>query len=148
MRGFLPHPDDVPVELALRPSPSLFRQRLHTISLGGIACNHPRAYRRGMAVEMIIPSLGDSARYPGYVAWCQKQQDGYRVGIAFIDEQALFGARMSEQVCQIQHLYQQQALGDSTPTDLEALAQQWVSLHAGEFSEASLEASHTRQILV
>ncbi|WP_136475382.1 PilZ domain-containing protein [Pseudomonas sp. DG56-2] len=148
MRGFLPHPDDVPVELSLRPSPSLFRQRLHTISLGGIACNHPRAYRRGMAIEMIIPSLGDSARFPGYVAWCQKQQDGYRVGIAFIDEQALFGARMSEQVCQIQHLYQQHTREQTTPPDLEALAQQWVSLHAGEFSEANLEATYTRQILV
>lgn len=148
MRGFLSHPDDVPVELALRQSPSLFRQRLHTISLGGIACNHPRAYRRGMAVEMIIPSLGENARYPGYVAWCQKQQEGYRVGIAFTDEQALFGARMSEQVCQIQHLYQQQAQSEAAPGDLEILAQQWVSLHANEFSEASLEATHTRQILI
>lgn len=148
MRGFLPHPDDVPVELALRQSPSLFRQRLHTISLGGIACNHPRAYRRGMAVEMIIPSLGESARYPGYVAWCQKQQDGYRVGIAFVDEQALFGARMSEQVCQIQHLYQQHMRAQTPLIDLDALAQQWVKQHAGEFSEASLEASHTRQILI
>ncbi|MBM3107034.1 MAG: PilZ domain-containing protein [Pseudomonas sp.] len=148
MRGFLPHPDDVPIELALRPSPSLFRQRLHTISLGGIACNHPRAYRRGMAIEIFIPSLGDSARFPGYVAWCQKQQDGYRVGIAFIDEQALFGARMSEQVCQIQHLYQQHTREQTTPPDLEALAQQWVSLHAGEFSEANLQATYTRQILV
>ncbi|MGH8379425.1 PilZ domain-containing protein [Pseudomonas sp.] len=148
MHGYLPHPDDVPVELVLRQSASLFRQRLHTISLGGIACNHPRAYRRGMAVEMIIPSLGETARYPGYVTWCQKQQDGYRVGIAFIDEQALFGARMSEQVCQIQHLYQQQALDQTTPPDFNVLAQQWVSLHAGEFSEASLKASHTRQILI
>ncbi|TDF84771.1 PilZ domain-containing protein [Pseudomonas sp. H9] len=148
MRGYLPHPDDIPVELALRPSPSLFRQRLHTISLGGIACNHPRAYRRGMAVEMIIPSLGESARYPGYIAWCQKQQQGYRVGIAFIDEQALFGARMCEQICQIQHLYQQQTLDEATPPDLDALARQWVSLHAGEFSEANLEATHTRQILI
>lgn len=148
MRGYLPHPDDIPVELTLRPSPSLFRQRLHTISLGGIACNHPRAYRRGMAIEMIIPSLGESARYPGYVAWCQKQQNGYRVGIAFTDEQALFGARMSEQVCQIQHLYQQQTQDQATPPDLDALACQWVSLHAGAFSEANLEATYTREILI
>ncbi|MDD0973880.1 PilZ domain-containing protein [Pseudomonas fontis] len=139
MRGFLPHPDDVPVELTLRPSPSLFRQRLHTISLGGVACNHPRAYRRGMAVEMVIPSLGEQARYPGYVAWCQRQQDGYRVGIVFIDEQALFGARMGEQVCQIQHFCQQQGIDGDQPDALEALAQQWVTLHASEFSEASLE---------
>ncbi|MHC6224972.1 PilZ domain-containing protein [Pseudomonas sp. X10] len=140
MCGFLPHPDDVPVELALRQSPSLFRQHLHTLSLGGIACNHPRAYRRGMAVEMLIPSLGADARYPGYIAWCQKQADGYRVGVAFIDAQALFGARMGEQVCQIQHfclLHDQADLGDP---EAQALAQEWINLHAGEFSEASLEA--------
>ncbi|MNY80707.1 hypothetical protein D3C86_2218890 [compost metagenome] len=70
------------------------------------------------------------------------------MGIAFIDEQALFGARMSEQVCQIQHLYQQQVQSQTTPGDLDILAQQWVSLHANEFSEASLEATHTRQILI
>ena len=148
MRRFLPHPDDVAALLIQRPSPPIPRQRLHTIGLGGIACNHPRAYRRGMAIEMIIPSLGESARYPGYVAWCQKQQDGYRVGIAFVDEQALFGARMSEQVCQIQHLYQQHMLEQSPALDLDALARQWVKLHATEFSEASLEATHTRQILI
>ncbi|PWB30916.1 pilus assembly protein PilZ [Pseudomonas sp. SDI] len=142
MRGFLPHPDDVPVELSLRPSPSLFRQRLHTISLGGVACNHPRAYRRGMAVEMTIPSLGEQARYPGYVAWCQRQDDGYRVGIAFVDEQALFGARMSEQVCQIQQYCQLHGVSQAEPYHLEALAQEWVSLHASEFSEASLDARH------
>ena len=145
MRGFLTHPDDVPVELTLRSSPSLFRQRLHTISLGGVACNHPRAYRRGMAVEMIIPSLGEDARYPGYVAWCQKQAQGYRVGIAFVDEQALFGARMSEQVCQIQHDCQQHAGDEAQDIDLQVLAQEWIARHATEFSEASLEANRVLQ---
>ncbi|MBV6288106.1 PilZ domain-containing protein [Pseudomonas aegrilactucae] len=145
MRGFLPHPDDIPVQLTLRQSPSLFRQRLHTISLGGVACNHPRAYRRGMAVEMLIPSLGEQARYPGYVAWCQRQDDGYRVGIVFTDEQALFGARMSEQVCQIQHFCLQQDDSEGQPVNVEALAQQWVSLHASEFSAASLQHDRTLQ---
>ncbi|MNH44706.1 hypothetical protein D3C79_1069500 [compost metagenome] len=51
---------------------------------------------------------------------------------------------MGEQVCQIQHFCQ----AESPDADVEALAQQWVSLHAGEFSDASLEASHTREILV
>ena len=94
MRGFLPHPDDIPVQLTLRQSPSLFRQRLHTISLGGVACNHPRAYRRGMAVEMLLPSLGEQARYPGYVAWCQRQDDGYRVGRAWVALQVAAGRQV------------------------------------------------------
>ncbi|MDF9617623.1 PilZ domain-containing protein [Pseudomonas entomophila] len=138
---YLPHPDDIPVELALRPSSSLFRRHLHTQGLGGIACNQPRAYRRGTAVEVLMPSLGLDARYPGYVAWCQKLDAGYRVGVAFTDSQALFAARMSEQVCQIHHYCQQQVPGELDSDTTQRLAAQWVDQHADAFSEASLHAS-------
>ncbi|CAM3692825.1 hypothetical protein CCOS865_01941 [Pseudomonas reidholzensis] len=141
MCGYLPHPDDIPVELSLRPFPSLFRRHLHTQGLGGIACNHPRAYRRGMAIEVLIPSLGSDARYPGYVAWCRKLDDGYRIGVTFTDAQALFGARMGEQVCQIRHYCLEHAQAELDPPTTEALAAQWVGLHAAEFSEASLRAA-------
>lgn len=141
MSRFLAHPDDIPVELIFRQSSSLFRRHLHTQGLGGIACLQPRAYRRGMAVEVLIPSLGLDARYPGYVAWCQRLDVGYRVGVAFTDSQVLFGARMGEQVCQIHHycqLHASGALGDSAS---QALAAQWVSLNAEAFSEASMRSS-------
>jgi hypothetical protein len=36
------------------------------------------------------------------VAWCLRRKHGYLVGIAFVDEQTLFSARMGEQVCQIE----------------------------------------------
>ncbi|MCO7516834.1 PilZ domain-containing protein [Pseudomonas guariconensis] len=141
MCGYLPHPEDIPVELTLRPFPSLFRRHLHTLGLGGIACKQLRAYRRGMAVEVAIPSLGSEARYPGYIAWCQKLDEGYRVGIAFTDAQALFGARMGEQVCQIRHYCLQHQQPDLDSNAAQALAAQWVGLHAEAFSEANLHAT-------
>lgn len=141
MCGYLPHPDEIPVELTLRPSSSLFRRHLHTQGLGGIACLQPRAYRRGTAVEVTIPSLGLDARYPGYVAWCQRLEQGYRVGVAFTDSQALFGARMGEQVCQIHRYCQLHAHDSAASDDPQLLAEQWVSLHAEAFSEASLRAT-------
>ncbi|WP_249672930.1 PilZ domain-containing protein [Pseudomonas abieticivorans] len=134
MGRFLPHPFNVPVELSQRPQPSLTRQRLHTISLGGVACNYPRALRSGTAVNLRMPTLGNDACYPGYVAWCRKQEDGYRVAIAFTDEQTLFGARMGEQLCHIRQYCEDNA----EQAGLEQLAQQWVALHASEFSHASL----------
>ncbi|WP_194790645.1 PilZ domain-containing protein [Pseudomonas sp. UFMG81] len=143
MCGYLPHPDDIPVELTFRPTSSLFRRHLHTQGLGGIACIQPRAYRRGTAVEVLIPSLGADARYPGYIAWCQRLDQGYRVGVAFTDSQALFGARMGEQVCQIQHYCQQHGKTDEAGDDVQQLAEQWVSLHADAFSEASLRSIST-----
>jgi len=139
MCGYLPHPDEIPVELAFRPASHLFRRHLLTQGLGGIACLQPRAYRRGTAVEVLIPSLGLEARYPGYVAWCQRLDQGYRVGVAFTDQQALFGARMGEQVCQIHHYCQ---LHDPAGLSAQELAERWVSLHAEAFSEASLRPGH------
>ncbi|NVZ20553.1 PilZ domain-containing protein [Pseudomonas costantinii] len=134
MGRFLPHPDDVAALLIQRPTPAITRQRLHTIGLGGVACNCPRAWRQGTAVDLRIPSLGASARYPGYVAWCRKVENGYRIGISFTDEHALFGARMGEQVCQIERYCRLHEDVEPTAEQLEVMAREWVSLHAGEFS--------------
>ena len=59
MGRFLPHPDDIPVEITLRKQPSLSRQKLHSISLAGVSCNSDRAWRRGTAVYMYMPTLGE-----------------------------------------------------------------------------------------
>ncbi|MFP6850794.1 MAG: PilZ domain-containing protein [Pseudomonas sp.] len=138
MRHFLRHPSDMPVELVLRKQAFVPRQRLNNISLGGVACNSSRAFRRGTAIELRIPLFGEHARYPGLVAWCRKQDDKYLVGIAFVDEDTLFRARMVEQVCQIEHYRHQreQALGCSL--SIETVAQEWISQHAAAFSRASL----------
>ena len=128
----------MPVELVVRKQVSLPRQRLHDISLGGVACNSSRSFRRGTEVEMHIPLLGDQARYPGVIAWCHKLQNDYLVGISFIDEDTLFRARMVEQVCQIEHYRHQRELELGTSLAVEAVAGEWIAQHAAEFSSASL----------
>lgn len=128
----------MPVELIVRKQACLPRQRLHDISLGGVACNSSRSFRRGTEVEMHIPLLGDQARYPGVIAWCHKLPNDYLVGISFIDEDTLFRARMVEQVCQIEHYRHQRELELGKPLAVEAVAGEWIAQHAAEFSSASL----------
>ena len=147
MGRFLPHPDDIPVEITRRKQPSLSRHKLHSISLAGVSCNSDRAWRRGTAVYMYMPTLGENAHYPGYIAWCEKHLQGYRVGIALIDEQTLFGARMGEQICQIEHYSRLQRQQNPCPQDLEALALEWVSHHAAEFSQATLDHAMAQAVL-
>ena len=147
MGRFLPHPDDVPVEITLRNQPSLPPRKLHSISLGGVACNSDRSWRCGTAVEMSMPTLGENARYPGYIAWCEKHPAGYRIGVALIDEQTLFGARMGEQVCQIEHFSRLQQQQSQCPLDLQALALEWVTHHAVEFSQATMEHAMAQAVL-
>ncbi|MGE8361486.1 PilZ domain-containing protein [Pseudomonas sp.] len=139
MRRFLRHPSEMPVELVLRKQAFVPKQRLHNISLGGVACNSSRGFRRGAAVELRIPLFGEQARYPGIVAWCRRTDDNYLVGVAFIDEDTLFRARMVEQVCQIEqyrHLREQES-GEQVP--IENAAQEWIAQHAPEYSHASFD---------
>lgn len=123
----------MPVELVLRRQGNIPRQRLHNISLGGVACNSSRGFRRGTSIEMRIPLLGEQARYHGVVAWCRRQAEDYLVGIAFTDEDTLFRARMVEQVCQIQHYRQQLEQERGEPMAIEHCAREWIARHAAEF---------------
>ncbi|MDO9624569.1 MAG: PilZ domain-containing protein [Pseudomonas sp.] len=138
MRHFLRHPSDMPVELVVRKHTFITRQRLNNISLGGVACNSKCGFRRGTAIELHIPLLGEQARYAGVVAWCRKQPDDYLVGIAFIDEDTLFRARMVEQVCQIEHYRRQRELELGEQLEIESIAVEWIAEHAAEFSNTSL----------
>lgn len=138
MRRFLRHPSDMPVELVQRKHAFLPRQRLHNISLGGVACNSSKGFRKGTAVELRIPLLGEQARYPGVVAWCRKLTEGYLVGVAFIDEDTLFRAHMVEQVCQIEHYRHQREQELGCPQEVETVAKEWISKHAADFSRSHL----------
>ncbi len=86
-------------------------------------------------MDLHIPSLGATARYPGYVAWCRKVESGYRVGISFTDEHALFGGR--EWVSKHAGWNATAAstkMPSQPPRKSKPLAREWVSRHAGEFS--------------
>ena len=146
MGRFLPHPDDIPAEITPRKHPALSRHKLHSISLGGVSCNSDRGWKRGAAVDIHMPTLGEDAHYQGYIAWCEKREQGYRVGIAFTDAQTLFGARMGEQVCQIERDCRMNEAHDDLQ-DIQALALQWVEQHADEFSHDSVRKAFAQPVL-
>ncbi len=86
-----------------------------------MACNYHRAWRHGTALEVRMPTLNPDLRFLGYVAWCLRRKRGYLVGIAFVDEQTLFSARMGEQVCQIER-YCRQHDAHNDLQEIQALA--------------------------
>lgn len=140
MRHFLRHPSELPVELAPRKQSFIPRQRLSNISLGGVACRSPRSFRRGTAVELRIPLLGDQARYLGLVAWCRREKDGYLIGVAFTDHDTLMRASMVEQICQLEQYrkHREEAEGRSLP--LGFIVREWSrrTLDAATFDRNSI----------
>ncbi|MFG5863009.1 PilZ domain-containing protein [Metapseudomonas sp. CR1201] len=134
MRQFLRHPTEMPVELVPRRGRHLPPQRLHDISLGGVACNSARAFRLGTALELHIPLLGEQARFSGTVAWCHKETHDYMIGIAFTDEENMFRARMVEQICLIEQYRKQQEDVVGHALAPEEVAQEWIARHAADFA--------------
>ncbi len=124
----------MPVELVARKRKHLPLQRLHDISLGGVACNSMRAFRRGTAIELCIPLLGEQACFSGIVAWCRKQFEDYLIGISFLDEENSFRARMVEQICLIEQYRRQREGALGQPLAPEAVAQEWIAMHAADFA--------------
>lgn len=124
----------MPVELVPRKGRHTPSQRLHDISLGGVACNSSRAYRRGTRLLLSIPLLGEQACYAGTVAWCHRQEVDFLVGIAFTDEESLFRARMVEQICLIEQYRLQREREIGEPLDAETVAQEWIARHAADFA--------------
>ncbi|MBU1333141.1 MAG: PilZ domain-containing protein [Gammaproteobacteria bacterium] len=138
MRRFLRHPSTMPVQLVLRKRPWLDAQRLNDVSLGGVACHCVKRFRRGTQVQMRVPLLGQQAQCNGVVAWCRKQADNYLVGIAFLDEDTLFRARMVEQLCQIEVYRREREQEMGCSLSMEVVAAEWISTHAEAYSRASL----------
>lgn len=138
MRRFLRHPSTMPVQLVPRKRSCLDAQRLNDISLGGVACHCVRRFRRGTAVQMRVPLLGDQACCNGIVAWCRKQAGSYLIGVAFIDEDTLFRARMVEQLCQIEVYRREREHALGCALTMDTVATEWVAAHAAAYSHASL----------
>ena len=81
------------------------------------------------------------------MAWCLRRKRGYLVGIAFVDEQTLFSARMGEQVCQIERYCR---LHDAARTTCR-ISRPWPSNgsseHADEFSHDTVRKAFAQPVL-
>jgi hypothetical protein len=134
MRRYVRHPSSVPVELTRCKGTAPSRQRLSDISLGGLACTSARAFRPGTPVDLHMPNLGEQSRCSGVVAWCRREPHGYLVGVAFTDHDALFRARMVEQICQIEDYRRRREHELGVRQEAEVAAREWIERHAAEFA--------------
>lgn len=68
------------------------------------------------------------------------------MGIAFVDEQMLFSARMGEQACQIERYCRLHEVQEDLQ-DIQALALEWVQQHADEFSHDTVRKAFAQPVL-
>lgn len=143
MRRYVRHPSSIPIELsALRERGDSGRcagapraaAQMQNVSAGGFACSVPEALPVGITVQLRIPQIWPDYRGRGTVVWCRPQGPTYEVGISFSAEES-FQSKMAEQLCQIEQ-YRRQLTAAGRELDADQAAQEWIALHARDFSEA------------
>jgi len=135
MRRFVRHPGSIPIQLSAAQGRGADTSLLHNIGAGGLSCSVDEALPAGCPVVLSFPKIWPDYRVNGVVAWCRPQRQGFEVGIQFSNKDA-FRLRMVEQLSQIEAYRQQMLTEQGRALDGEQAAQEWISLHAGEFAAA------------
>lgn len=136
MRQFIRHPVDVPVEIGTSESGPLSGLHTHDISLGGVALLSHFAVPVGANVKVRIPYMQPPFEAQARVAWCHpKPDEGFELGVTFLDAEDAFLARMVEQICHIEDYRKAVQRLEARELSSEEAAAEWIAKHAAEFPD-------------
>jgi hypothetical protein len=136
MRQFIRHPADVPVEIGTIGSRATSPVHMHDISLGGVALRSSFDVPAGAEVEIRIPYVQPPFAARARVAWCRADGDqGFELGVSFLDSETAFLARMVEQICHIEDYRKSVRRLEGRELDPEEAAVEWIARHAAQFPD-------------
>ena len=136
MRQFIRHPVDVPVEIRAGGSGTATALHTHDISLGGLALQSGFAVAVGSIVDICIACVQPPFAAHARVAWCRARDDqGFELGVTFLDAEDAFLARMVEQVCHIEEYRKSVQRIEQRVLSSEEAALEWIDKHAARFPE-------------
>jgi hypothetical protein len=140
MRHFIRHPADIPIEVTPVDQGGARPPRLVNVGMGGLAfrAHDPCAPAHVVTVRInyVHPPFESRAR----VAWCRPCDGEYELGLAFIDPDDAFRARMVEQVCHIEHYRRQVRETEGRSLTPEEAAREWIERNAAQFPAAGPDA--------
>ncbi len=135
MRQYIRHPVDVPIEIRTEHHlPALAEVQTHDISVGGLAVRADAPVNPGALIEVRIPYVQPAFQARARVAWCHPAADGgHELGVAFLDAEDAFLARMVEQVCYIEDYRRSVAREQGRSLSSEEAAREWIAKFAATF---------------
>jgi hypothetical protein len=132
MRSFIRHPTDMPIEV-LDGNQSSSEQTMRNIGHGGLSFRYPRRLPVGVTMRVRIAVTKPVFEADCRVAWCLPENDGYQVGVEFLDQQDLYRMRMVEQVCQIEGYRRDLQAKQGRALSTQEAALEWISRFAKSF---------------
>lgn len=133
MRNYMRHPSDIPIDFQQEEVAEAHSDHLKNISQGGLAFHSSSALSPGTIIRVKIPLVLPVFQALGRVTWCQSMGDYFEIGVAFLDCDDIFRARMVEQICHIEHYRQQVLEKDGRELTSEQAAEEWIQHYAPGF---------------
>ncbi len=132
-RRYIRHPTDVPVEVEPEHAPSETQHTLSNIGFGGVAFNSRTPWTAGSRVRVRIASVRPPFEAQARVAWCQRNETHYLIGVRFVSRDDFYAARMVEQLCHIEHYRHEVMRTQGRALTSQQAAMEWISKYADEF---------------
>lgn len=133
MREFIRHPTDIPIEITSDTAALAAGEQLRNISYGGLMVASSAPWPTDAVVLLRIPCVTPAFKARGKVVWCHAGEQGYDIGVAFLEREALFQLRMVEQICHIEHYKQEMLKNEGRRLDGSQAAMEWIAKHACDF---------------
>jgi hypothetical protein len=134
MRRFIRHPVCVPIEVSLVGGASSGEApQASDLGAGGLAFGSNQKFEPGMLVHIRISHTQPVFETDAKVVWCRNRQQGTEVGVAFLNEDDAFKARMVEQVCHIENYKHAVRRNEGRSLTTQEAAIEWVSKFAANF---------------
>jgi hypothetical protein len=136
MRQFIRHPVDVPIEVRCDSAAEASAVHTHDISAGGLAFRSGNAVEPGRRIEVRIPHVQPPFEATARVVWCRPgSYGGFELGVAFLDAEDAFLARMVEQVCYIEDYRRFVLMHEGRDLTQDEAAAEWITKYAARFPD-------------
>lgn len=135
-RQYIRHPISIPIQVA---SGDVEEDELQVkdVSGGGLCFTCEKNYNAGDKVNIAISLCHPEFRAEGVVCWCEKKEQGYLIGVVFLEKDVFFALRMVEQICHIENYRQQMIKQSGQAMSTEIAAAEWIQKHASDFPNAN-----------
>jgi PilZ domain len=144
MRHFIRHPADIPIEVSAGDQLVHATRHIHNVSLGGLAFESDGELEPGIIVEVRIPFVRPMFETKARVVWCSAREGGFELGVAFLDPEDAFRARMVEQVCHIENYKKVVYETEGRLLTAEQAAMEWMRKYASQFPDPGPEGIQQR----
>ncbi len=135
-RRFHRYQAQIPVEIST-PEESWSKQvnSTHDISNGGLSFISEAPLKINQTINLVIRITRPYFEETAKVVWCHTRKYGHEIGVQFLNNEAEYGIRMVEQVCNIEQYRKDVKNTDGRDLTTQEAALEWISKYAADYRE-------------